>query len=82
MADVQIRFRADSQNANREINQLTKEIQELRRGMEQTQRPSTEAAQAVDRLGDEATEAAIGLRRWVGTSSRHLPKRNVLVVSF
>ena len=61
MADVQIRFRADSQGAKREINQLTKEIQELRRGMEQTQRTSTEASQAVDRLGDEAKEAAIGV---------------------
>ena len=60
-ADVQIRFRADSQSAKREINQLTKEIQELRRGMEQTQRTSTEASQAVDRLGDEAKEAAIGV---------------------
>ena len=61
MADVQIRFRAQGSEAKREINQLTKEIQELRRGMEQTQRTSTEVAQAVDRLGDEAKEAAIGV---------------------
>ena len=61
MADVQIRFRAQGSEAKREINQLTKEIQELRRGMEQTQRTSTEASQAVDRLGDEAKEAAIGV---------------------
>ena len=61
IADVQIRFRAQGSEAKREINQLTKEIQELRRGMEQTQRTSTEASQAVDRLGDEAKEAAIGV---------------------
>ena len=61
MADVQIRFRAQGSEAKREINQLTKEIQELRRGMEQAQRTSTEASQAVDRLGDEAKEAAIGV---------------------
>ena len=60
-ADVQIRFRAQGSEAKREINQLTKEIQALRRGMEQTQRTSAEASQAVDRLGDEATEAAIGV---------------------
>ena len=42
MADVQIRFRAQGSEAKREINQLTKEIQELRRGMEQTQRTSTQ----------------------------------------
>ena len=61
MADVQIRFRAQGSEAKREINQLTQEIQALRRGMAQTQRTSTEASQAVDRLGDEAKAAAIGV---------------------
>lgn len=61
MADVHIRFRADSQRAKREINQLTKEIQELRRGLGQTDRTATAAAQVVDRLGDEAKAAAIGV---------------------
>jgi len=61
MADVQIRFRAQGSEAKREINQLTKEIQELRRGMEQADRTATQAAQVVDRLGDEAKEAAIGV---------------------
>ena len=58
MADVQIRFRAQGSEAKREINQLTKEIRELHRGMAQTQRTSTEASQAVDRLGDEARQTA------------------------
>ena len=61
IADVQIRFRAESSSARRDIAELTKEVRELRRGMEQTQRTSTEASQTVDRLGDEAKEAAIGV---------------------
>ena len=36
MADVQIRFRVDSQNAKRKINQLTKELRELRQSLGQT----------------------------------------------
>ena len=58
-ADVQIRFRADSQSAKREINQLTKEVRELRRGMEQTQRTAAETTQTVNRLGVEVKETAI-----------------------
>ena len=48
MADVQIRFQADSQNAKREINQLTKEIRELRQSLGQTNRTATETSQVVD----------------------------------
>ena len=61
IADVQIRFRAESSSARRDIAELTKEVRELRRGMEQTDRTATAAAQVVDRLGDEAKEAAIGV---------------------
>lgn len=61
MADVQIRFRAQGSEAKREINQLTKEIQELRRGMEQTQRTSTARLQQqeVSKLAREQRELAI-----------------------
>ena len=61
MADVQIRFRAESSSARRDIAELTKEVRELRRGMDQTQRAAMGATQVVDRLGDEAKAAAIGV---------------------
>jgi len=60
-ADAQIRFKATSSEARREINQLKREVQELRQQLGQTQRAATESTVAVDRLGDEAREAAIGV---------------------
>ena len=56
-ADVQIQFKAESQQARREIAQLKREVQELRQQLGQTQRTSTEAAVGVDTLGDKAREA-------------------------
>ena len=59
--DVQIRFKASSGEARREMDQLKKEVQLLRQQLGQTQRVATESTAAVDRLGDEAREAAIGV---------------------
>ena len=59
--DVQIRFKASSGEARREMDQLKKEVQSLRQQLGQTQRVATESTAAVDRLGDEAREAAIGV---------------------
>ena len=61
IADVQLRFRAESSGARRDVAQLKQEIQELRQGMVQTQRTATEATQVVNRLGNEAKAAAIGV---------------------
>ena len=60
-ADVQIRFRAESSGARRDIAQLKREIQELGQSLGQTDRTATATTQAVDRLGDETKEAAIGV---------------------
>ena len=60
-SDVQIRFKATSAEARREIDQLKKEVQELRQQLGQTQRTANQAEASVDKLGDEAREAAIGV---------------------
>ena len=73
--DVSIRFRAESGAAKREINQLQQEIQELRQQLVTTQKrtdtagaevkqlgdQSRQTAQSVDKLAEEAKEAAIGV---------------------
>ena len=59
--DVQIRFKASSGEARREMDQLKKEVQLLRQQLGQTQRVATESTAAVDKLGNEAREAAIGV---------------------
>ena len=73
--DVSIRFRAESGAAKREINQLQQEIQELRQELGTTQKradtagaevkqlgdQSRQTAQSVDKLAEEAKEAAIGV---------------------
>ena len=75
MADVSIRFRADSRNAEREMTRLRSEVGRLQKELGSTQQTSTRAAQGiqeagrasqtaargVDRLGDEAQQAAIGV---------------------
>ena len=69
MADVQIRFQADSQNAKREINQLTKEIRELRQSLGQTNRTATETSQVVDRLADATDATTAALRPAISSKS-------------
>lgn len=58
MADVRIRFTADSRKARTEIEQLQGEVRELRQQLGQTQGAATNAATGVDKLGDEARETA------------------------
>ena len=58
MADVQIRFRAETKKARDEIEQLQGEVRELRQQLGQTQGAATNAATGVDKLGDEARETA------------------------
>ena len=60
-SDVQIRFKATSAEVRREIDQLKKEVQELRQQLGQTQRTANPAEASVDKLGDEAREATIGV---------------------
>ncbi len=59
--DVQIRFKAQSAEAQREIQKLKQEVTALRGQLGQTHRSATEASAGVDKLGDEAREAAIGV---------------------
>ena len=60
-ADVQIRFKAQSAEARREINQLTQEVRDLHQGLGQTDRSATAATQGVGRLGTAAQTAASGV---------------------
>ena len=61
MADVRLQIRADSAPAQREIQALRREIAQLQQGLGQSQRSAVGAGQAVDRLGDEARESAVGV---------------------
>ena len=61
MADVRLQIRADSTAAQREIQALRREIAQLQQGLGQSQRSAVGAGQAVDRLGDEARESAVGV---------------------
>ena len=63
MADVQIRVRADSRNAQQEIQQLRREMQQLRNQLNQTQQGSNAAGQAIDTLGDESRQTAAQVGR-------------------
>ena len=57
-ADVQIRFRAESKQAQSEIQQLQKEIAELRQQLGQTQRSADAAEKGVQQLGGQSRQAA------------------------
>ena len=75
MPDVRINFRASTDRAKREMQQLRSEVTRLQgelgttqqtstraaQGIRQAGRASQTAAQGVDRLGDEAQQAAIGV---------------------
>ena len=61
MADIQLRIRAESNQAQRDIQTLRREIAQLQQGLGQSQRSAVGAGQAVDRLGDEARESAVGV---------------------
>lgn len=84
MADVQLRFRADSSSARKEIQQLKSEIIDLRQHLGGTERSadatgeeiqqlgqqSRQAAMVVDVLGDESQRASQRIRELGGTASR------------
>ena len=57
-ADVQIRFRAESKQAQSEIQQLQKEIAELRQQLGQTQRSADAAEKGVQQLGGQSRQTA------------------------
>ena len=58
MADVQLRFKADSKKARDDIEQLQGEVRALRQQLGQTQGAATNAATGVDKLGEGARETA------------------------
>ena len=61
IADIRLQIRAESNQAQREIQALRREIAQLQQGLGQSQRSAVGAGQAVDRLGDEARESAVGV---------------------
>ena len=60
-ADVQIRFHAEGNQARREIEQLKKEIAELRQQLGQTQKTADTAGNEVQQLGQQSRQAADGV---------------------
>ena len=84
MADVQLRFRADSSSARKEIQQLKSEIIDLRQHLGRTEQSadatgeeiqqlgqqSRQAAMVVDVLGDESQRASQQIRELGDTTSR------------
>ena len=61
MADLRLDIRASTRQPRQEIEALRRDILQLRTQLGQTQGASNTAGQAVDRFGDEAREAAMGV---------------------
>ena len=61
MADLRLNVVANTRQPRTEIESLRRDIQLLRTQTNQTQQSTTAAGQAVDRFGDEAREAAMGV---------------------
>ena len=61
MADVTIRFQAQSDRAQKEIGQLRSDVKGLKEQLDQSRGASNRAAEGVDKFGDEAAEASIGV---------------------
>ena len=58
MADVQIRFRADTKAAERETQRLSNEIKRLNTQLDSTGRAATQAGGLVDQFGNPLRESA------------------------
>ena len=58
MADVSIRFRADSRDAQRQMQQLQQEVKGLQRGLGQTGRSADTAGDQVEQMGQQSGRAA------------------------
>ena len=61
MADLQLRIQADTRQPKQQIDGLKREIIQLRTQLGQTQGASDTASRAIDKLGDEARQAATGV---------------------
>ena len=61
MADLRLNVVANTRQPRTEIESLRRDIHLLRTQTNQTQQSTTAAGQAVDRFGDEAREAAMGV---------------------
>lgn len=61
MADVTIRFRAQFQQARRETYQLRSEIDRLKEDFNKAEKAADDAAQDIDKFGDEAAQAVVGV---------------------
>ena len=57
-ADVSIRFRADSRDAQRQMQQLQQEVKELQQGLGQTGRAASQAGGLVDQFGRPLRDSA------------------------
>ena len=90
-ADVQLRFRADSSGARKEIQQLKNEIIDLRQHLggtersadaagnqvQQLERQSRQAAMVVDVLGDESQRASQQIRELGGPRRASAEKHRI-----
>ena len=79
-ADVQIRFRATSAEARRDINQLLKEVTDLRQQLGQTGSTSQRALATLESSSDEARRETLRLRKEITDLNAEIAQNTRLAV--
>ena len=70
MADLQLRIRAESNQAQRDIQTLRRELATLRGQLDQTERSADGAGNEIDQLGDESQQTATQIGRMGDAAQR------------